>query len=867
MDNSVIVAQQPQRRNLGNICFWLCSLLLAFSLAAPTAQAQGVISLTRGSDFVDEGSSVEFTVTISAAATADLTVPINIDITQVASFFAPTFATAQETIISSGQSDAIFTLSVANNATDSPVRDVVVAVDVDNLPNYLPPAAGQGDHVATVRIVDNDDPPELAVGTAQESNTGSTGRQLVFALTLARSTTATVATSDPLSAHTIVVAYTTSDQSGADSPKAGTDYEATSGTLTFMPLTTDLTREIVVPILPGATANMTEGDFDLELTHHGDDDATFVNFQGGTAIAPSAASQQRHGSMLTLAGAIKLPPAPPPTAPAGDTAERANDIILPYIAMALADETTDAVRRRIASALQRDERFTGLGASRAAFSAVSNSSGGQAQGNASQGAGHQGLTLRGQSPLDFLVSQARQPAEVFLPGMAKPRQRQPDLNLGDIAFSLSVAGGDAAGNGRSLTVWGNGYQLGLSVNPTEDPINFDGTAYGNMFGVDAVMDNYMVGVALSSSSTKMDYNHGEGQNINRGTHETSVTALHPYFGLRWDNGAHMWASMAYGTGDAEAADQSNPNDRFKEDVRLNVFALGGHYPFRDWDVEGRVTNLSVVADGILASMRERGQGQVDQFSSNRMRFGVEMDHQRPLDDGGDFGGSLRMAYRIDSGHALTGNGLEIGGSFNIALPAGLRFNFGAKTLMAYSQNANEWAVSGGVEWARQVDGMGFSLAFRPSWGQGSVREGQLWSNGVSQASGLSNGPASLRYNLEVKYGLALADADELVTFFARSHFNDSAHSYGLGADFNLGAALSFGYEAAVGHAGNTLAVQANNAAYEPLSGTQLSMLNPATSSYQWMLHPNTAGPQAGSQESSEPNNIDHRLYLRYQKRF
>jgi len=183
--------------------------------------------------------AITFTATLSAPsgrtvtaayATADDTASAGTDYT----------ATSGTLTFTPGQTSATVTVAVLDDATDENNETFFVNLSA-------PVNATISDARGVGTIVDDDGPPALSIGdaTVSEGNAGTTNA--VFTVTLA-----------PASAKPVTVGYSTANGTAT----AGSDYTATSGTLTFAPGTT--TATISVPVL-GDTADEPDEVFRVNL--------------------------------------------------------------------------------------------------------------------------------------------------------------------------------------------------------------------------------------------------------------------------------------------------------------------------------------------------------------------------------------------------------------------------------------------------------------------------------------------------------------------------------------------------------------------------------------------------------------------------
>ena len=174
--------------------------------------------------------------------------------------------------------------------------------------------------------------------------------------------------------------------------------------------------------------------------------------------------------------------------------EEANRVILPRIAMAIADETATSIGDRI----------------RTAFG----------------GGGSDGVTVRGSDWRQFIASQAAGSGE---------HAEAPELNLADFAFAIAADTAGRSGGWRDfgggflkdLSVWGRGYYRTMEAG---EDIEFDGGITGGMVGVDAMIKpNLLAGVSGNLFFSDLDFSSRDS-NPRTGTHETTAWSVHPYIG-------------------------------------------------------------------------------------------------------------------------------------------------------------------------------------------------------------------------------------------------------------------------------------------------------------------------------------------------
>ena len=197
-----------------------------------------------GGRAVEGAGRIRFAVTLSAAASAEVTVDYATGAAGDTATAGVDYASVHGTVTFAAGSTATQTIDVTvhDDAIDEP--DEQVTVTLRNARNA--PLAGGGDTAsATGTIEDDDDPPRVRVRDSSLTE-GAAGGAMRFAVTLERATN-----------RTATVRYETADLTAS----AGADYTRASGTLTFDP--GELTRTIAVAVTDDA---LDEPDEELMVT-------------------------------------------------------------------------------------------------------------------------------------------------------------------------------------------------------------------------------------------------------------------------------------------------------------------------------------------------------------------------------------------------------------------------------------------------------------------------------------------------------------------------------------------------------------------------------------------------------------------------
>ena len=203
-----------------------------------------------------EGSPVTFTVTLSAAAAADVTATwtasLATDDTAETGDFTDLSAATGTLTITASQTTATVTVATKEDTTDEENETFTVTLSSPSSNAEI-----ATDATAQGTIEDDDDPPTLSV----EDASATEGDAVEFTVEMAES------------GKQVTVAWAASAETG-DSATAGTDFTAASGTLTFSPGTPGDTAKTVTVATAGDTT--AEDDETFTLTLSSPDNAGFA---------------------------------------------------------------------------------------------------------------------------------------------------------------------------------------------------------------------------------------------------------------------------------------------------------------------------------------------------------------------------------------------------------------------------------------------------------------------------------------------------------------------------------------------------------------------------------------------------------------
>ena len=352
----------------------------------------------------------------------------------------------------------------------------------------------------------------------------------------------------------------------------------------------------------------------------------------------------------------------------------------------------------------------------------------------------------------------------------------------DFVLPLNATGGAGA---SSMAFWGSGEFRDFSGD--SDDLEWDGDLTGFQLGLDArLKNNLLVGVAVSSLSTAMDYEDDRATTVDghlgQGDYELDMTSAHPYIGWRADE-LDFWATVGYGTGDLEISEQGE----MTRSGDVNLLTVGGGGSGMLWQdditkmrLKGEVSQTTLeVEDGTDFAEQE-----VDATS---IRVAVEATRSRKLDGGGLLEPSVEVAARYDGGDGETGGGAEVGGALRYRNPAtGLTADGRIRALIGQGGSYEEWGISGTIRVAPGTDGQGLSFSLRPGYGNSASGIQELWRHGLVDETATTDDYAmKLDARVGYGYGFTLNQHHGVLTPYSEMT-RGSTDSYRMGLNWAAG---------------------------------------------------------------------------------
>ncbi len=365
-----------------------------------------------------------------------------------------------------------------------------------------------------------------------------------------------------------------------------------------------------------------------------------------------------------------------------------------------------------------------------------------------------------------------------------------DLLLASSFHMASSGGGDAPGGLWSL--WGRGARS--SFEGAEGDLSLEGDVTTATVGFDYERARWLVGVALSRSAGDGSYKAGGACDTGcAGEVESTLTGVYPYARYRVSGTFSLWGAVGHGQGEMTLT--PGGSSPVEADVAMGMAAAGARgvvLPAR----EAGGFELALRADVLVTNTRSDAAAGLAETEAQTSRVRLVLEGSRSLRFGeGLLTPSLEIGFRNDSGDAETGGGVEAGGSVRWASGA-LTTEVRARGLLSHGAGGyEEWGVSASVEYAPGSGGRGLTLRAGSSWGASAGGAERLWSQaaGLTPAGGFEPGAAG--FEAEAAWGLDAPRG--LLTPYTGVAVSGNAETWRAGARWKPGAATEVSLEASL----------------------------------------------------------------------
>ena len=340
-----------------------------------------------------------------------------------------------------------------------------------------------------------------------------------------------------------------------------------------------------------------------------------------------------------------------------------------------------------------------------------------------------------------------------------------DALLGS-SFSLT---GQKDGAGGSLAFWGRASQASFDGAERGDgtDIRLDGTVTTGMLGADYARGKWLVGLALTQSSSDGSYAAiGDAPcpdtdsslcdgavRAGDGDVEASLTAAIPYAALQVSERLKLWGAAGYGTGEVTL---KTMDESYKADTSWSMAAAGVRGDLLEAPKEGSGPALALTSDALWArtsSEKTRDLAATDS-DATRLRLGLEGRYRLALDGEASLTPKLEIGARHDGGDAETGFGVELGGGLAWSAPGlGFSLDVSGRTLLAHeNDDLKDRGMSASLAFdPAPATQRGPSFSLRQDFG-GQARGGLDALFAPAPLEDRTGGEAASRWAMEAAYG-------------------------------------------------------------------------------------------------------------------
>ena len=319
----------------------------------------------------------------------------------------------------------------------------------------------------------------------------------------------------------------------------------------------------------------------------------------------------------------------------------------------------------------------------------------------------------------------------------------------------------------------------------EGPLSLDGEVATATLGADSRWGRWHAGVALAHSEGDGTYTAAGA-----GALSSTLTSLHPFARYEINERASVWGVLGYGAGELNLTPAGRESG-IRTGVANTMAALGGRGVLSVRSAGAGQFELALLSDVLLTNTESDAvTGLVGTAgATNRARLMLEGSGAIGLPGGAQLRPTLEAGLRYDGGDAETGAGVELGGGLAYATGR-LAVEVKGRTLLAHEDSEyEEWGVSGSVAYRPNADGRGLSVNLGSVWGAAQSGVSQLWSR--PDASGLAR-PGTFQaaqvFQAEMGYGFETRNGRGLWYPYLGAESGD-AGAQGLTIGFKLSSEL------------------------------------------------------------------------------
>ena len=319
------------------------------------------------------------------------------------------------------------------------------------------------------------------------------------------------------------------------------------------------------------------------------------------------------------------------------------------------------------------------------------------------------------------------------------------------SFITPIGGSDAA-NRRGWTVWGRAMAARFAGH--EDHLAVHGEVTTYMAGADTALGRWRAGVAVARSSGDGGYTEQDGR-TERGDLHSTLFSVHPYARVALSERLTAWGLLGYGQGHLML--DRGEGRIWRTGTSMAMVGIGAKGVIRPAPAGGGF-ELALRTDALYArissaaSENDAGRLAGAQGNAGRLRLMLHTSRVFRLRAQRTLTPTLEVGVRQDTGHA-GGGAAELGGGLTFADAArGIHVAMRARARLGGA--GQEWGASAAVRLDPGASGRGLMLRISPAWGLADGNAEGVWAQhgGWEAPHGAPLKPHA-RLNAEIGYAL------------------------------------------------------------------------------------------------------------------
>lgn len=356
-----------------------------------------------------------------------------------------------------------------------------------------------------------------------------------------------------------------------------------------------------------------------------------------------------------------------------------------------------------------------------------------------------------------------------------------EMGSGELLSSSAFAANRKTRQGGVLSFWSRGARS--SFMGREGALALDGNVWTTMFGADYAKGPVVLGLSLANSRGLGSY-----AGVDAGRVATSVTGLYPWLGYQVTDRVTVWGVTGYGAGGMMLTPGGGP--ALESGLSMAMAAGGTRGELIAGGAGG--FGLAFKADALwVGTSVDRVDGPSDRLAAtgtavSRFRTGLEGSREFLLAGRVSVRPSAEVGLRQDGGDAETGAGVDVGGGLIVAdSSTGLALDVRMRMLVVHQADGfRERGLALSLSYdPTPSTPLGFMARVVPSWGGEATGGAEaLW--GRETMAGLADGGLASgdRLDTEIGYGLPVGSrfaGTPRVGFAATPYARDYRMGYGL----------------------------------------------------------------------------------------